>query len=42
MTLMKELNTIFPVHMNKLDFFCTVHEDNQSKIKMATSDRFTL
>jgi hypothetical protein len=41
MTLMKELHTIFPVHMNKPNFFCKVHEDNQSTIKMATSDKFT-
>jgi hypothetical protein len=42
MTLMKELHTIFPVHINKPNFFCKVHEDNQSTIKMATSDKFTL
>jgi hypothetical protein len=41
MTLMKELHTIFPVHINKPNFFCKVHEDNQSKIRMATSDKFT-
>ncbi len=41
MTLMKELHTIFPVHINKPNFFCEVHEDNQSTIKMATSDKFT-
>ena len=41
MTLMKKLHTIFPVHINKPNFFCKVHEDNQSKIRMATSDRFT-
>jgi hypothetical protein len=40
MTLTKELHTIFPVHINKPNFFCKVH-DNQSKIKMATSDKFT-
>jgi hypothetical protein len=28
MTLMKELHTIPPVHMNKLNFFCKVHEYN--------------
>ena len=42
MTLMKELHTIFPVHINKLNFFCKVHEDNQSTIRMAKSDKFTL
>jgi hypothetical protein len=41
MTLMKELHTIFPVHINKPNFFCKVHEDNQSTIEMATSDKFT-
>jgi hypothetical protein len=38
---MKELHTIFPVHINKPNLFCKVHEDNQSTIKMATSDKFT-
>ncbi len=37
----KELQPIFSVHINKLNFFCKVHEDNQSTIKMATSDKFT-
>jgi hypothetical protein len=41
MTLMKELHTIFPVHTNEPNFFRKVHEDNQSTIKMATSDKFT-
>ncbi len=41
MTLMKELHTIFQVHINKPNFFCKVHEDYQSTIKMATSDKFT-
>jgi hypothetical protein len=26
------------VHINKPNFFCKVHEDNQSTIRMATSD----
>jgi hypothetical protein len=38
---MKELHTIFPVHINKPNFFCKVHEDNQSTIRMANSDKFT-
>jgi hypothetical protein len=38
MTLMKELHTIFPVYINKPNFFCKVHEDNQSTIRMAKSD----
>jgi hypothetical protein len=41
MTLMKELHTIFPVHINKQNFFCKVHEDNQSTIRMVKSDMFT-
>ncbi len=43
MTLMKELYTIILVHINKPNFFCNckVHEDNQSAIRMATSDKFT-
>jgi hypothetical protein len=41
MTLMKELHTIFPVHINKPNFFCKVHEDNQSTIRMAKSNKFT-
>jgi hypothetical protein len=32
MTLMKELHTIFPLHINKPNFFYKVHEDNQSTI----------
>ena len=41
MTLMKELHKVFPVHINKPNFFCKVHEYNQSTIKMATSKKFT-
>jgi hypothetical protein len=41
MTLMKELHTIFPVHINKPNFFYKVHEDNQSTIRMAKSNKFT-
>jgi hypothetical protein len=41
MTLMKELHTIFLVHMNKPNFSCKVNKDNLSTIKMATSDKFT-
>jgi hypothetical protein len=41
MTIMKELHTIFPVHINKSNFFCKVHEDNQSTIRMEKSDKFT-
>jgi hypothetical protein len=41
MALMKELHTISPVHTNKPNFFCKVHEDNQSTIRMGKSDKFT-
>jgi len=41
MTLMKELPGVFPIHINKPNFICKVHEDNQSCIKMAHSDKFT-
>jgi hypothetical protein len=41
MTLMKELHTIFPVHINIPNLFCKVHEDNQSTIKMAMFNKFT-
>jgi hypothetical protein len=41
MTLTKELHTMVPVHINKPNFFCKVHEDSQSTIRMATSDKVT-
>jgi hypothetical protein len=41
MTLTKELHTIFPMHINKPNFFCKVHEDSQSTVKITTSDKFT-
>jgi hypothetical protein len=41
MTLMEEIHKIFPVHITKPNFVCKVHEDNQSCIKMANSDKFT-
>jgi len=41
MTLMKELHGVFPIHINKPNFICKVHEDNQSYIKMAHSDKIT-
>jgi hypothetical protein len=28
MTLMKILHTVFPVHINKPNFFCKIHEDD--------------
>ena len=41
MTLMEEIHPIFPVHITQPNFVCKVHEDNQSCIKMANSDKFT-
>jgi hypothetical protein len=41
MTMMEEIDKIFPLHVNKPDFFCKVFEDNQSCIKMAVSPKFT-
>ncbi len=36
-TLLKEVNAVFPVHMKTPTFVCIVHKDNQSCITMATS-----
>ena len=41
MKLIEELHPIFPVHIMQPTFVCKVHEDNQSCIKMAKSDKFT-
>ncbi len=41
MMLIEELSDIFPLHVNKPDFFCKVWEDNQSCIVMTQSDKFT-
>ena len=41
MTLLREINTVFPVHVSTPQFVCKVHEDNQTCITMATSQRFT-
>jgi len=41
MTLMEEIHEIFPLHISKPNFVCKVHEDNQSCIKMASTDKFT-
>jgi hypothetical protein len=40
-TLLKELNKVFPVHLKTPTFVCKVHEDNQSCITMATLQKFT-
>ena len=41
MTLMEEINEVFPLYMNKPDFFCKVWEDNQSCLAMATTQKFS-
>ena len=40
-TLLKEINKVFPVHAKTPKFVCKVHEDNQSSITMATLQKFT-
>ena len=40
-TLLKKVNAVFPVHVNTPTFVCKVHWDNQSCIKMATSQKFS-
>jgi hypothetical protein len=40
-TLLQEINNVFPVHVKTPTFLCKVHKDNQSCITMATSQRFT-
>ena len=40
-TLLKEINTVFPVHVKTPTFVCKVHEDNQSCITMATTSKFS-
>ena len=41
MTMMEEINTVIPLHIDIPNFVCKVHEDNQSCIKMATGNKFT-
>ena len=41
MRLMEEINEIYPLYIDKPNFFCKVFEDNQSCIKMAESPKFT-
>ena len=41
MTLMEEIRMLFPLRVVQPEFVCTVHEDNQSCIKMANSTKFT-
>ena len=40
-TLVEELGQIFPLYINKPDFYCKVWEDNQSCIAMTESSKFT-
>ncbi len=41
LTLLKEINKVFPVHVKTPTFLCKVHEDNQSCITMTTLQNFT-
>ncbi len=40
-TLLQEINKVFPVQVKTPTFLCKVHKDNQSCITMVTSQRFT-
>ena len=42
MTIMEEINKLFPLLIQKSKFVCQIHEDNQSCIKMATGTKFPL
>lgn len=41
MSMMKELKAAFPIEIQIPNFNCTVHEDNQSCISMATRQKFS-
>ena len=41
MTMMEEINEVFPLHIPTPKFVCKVHKDNQSCIKMATGNKFS-
>ena len=41
MTMMEEINEIFPLNIPKPKFFCKVHEDKQYCIKMATGKKIS-
>ena len=41
MKMMEEIHAVFPIHISKPEFFCKVHEENQSYIKMATGIKFS-
>ena len=40
MTMIEEINKVFPLLIQNPKFVCQVHEDNQSCIKMATRTKF--
>ena len=39
MTMIEEINEVFPLLISEPSFFCKVHEENQSCIKMATGNK---
>ena len=41
MTMLEEINKVFPLLIQIPKFVCQVHEDNQSSIKMATGTKFS-
>ena len=41
MNLMEEINTTLPVLLGAPELICTVHEDNQSRIKMEQAEIFS-
>ena len=41
MTIMGEINEVFPLLISKPNFVCKLHEDNQACIKMATGTNFS-
>ena len=41
MTMMEEINEVFPLLISKPNFVFKLHEDNQSCIKMATGTKFS-
>ena len=41
MTMMEEIQIVFPIHVLQPDFVCKVHEDNQSCIEIATGTKFS-
>ena len=42
MNLLEEINKTLPILLGAPKFICTVHEDNQSCIKMAQSPKFSI